>query len=982
VVSASRREGELGKYELLCLLATGGMASVHLARAKGIGGFEKLLVIKRILPRAADDDTFIRMFLDEARIAATLDHSNIAHVFDVGSVQNEVFLAMEFLHGHDVRSIVHTLTGPVPLDPTFAIAIGICAGLHYAHDKRGTKGQLLGLVHRDVSPSNVVVTYDGGVKVIDFGIAKATDRLGDTKSGILKGKPGYMSPEQCLGMPLDRRSDIFCVGIMLYELTTGTRLFGPKDAEYLQIKAIVESDPAPPSALVPGYPPKLERVVMRALARVPEERYQTALELQRDLEGLARASGLDVSPTGLATFMEATFREELDAWRASEKSGLSLAEHVVRGGQGRCTSLGRISLPDGATTKTQSPEGDEAAASGLASTQLAAAEPSDPSNPARNRLPPPAAGPSHAAPRVETASRLIVTTSPLPEETRRSARRRQRNIVFVAAAFVAIIAMAFVLQRSRPPDVAPQVSSAPAPAATPITSLPLPTSTNREAVAAYAEAMQAMRDGAANTARTKFQRAAELDPMLAAAHLRATMCLVGEEEQLARASFQRARGLRSYLTERDQKFLDALEPTISRTQTDGNEAVRRFLVLSQAYPGDAEIAYELAIVRALAGDYEGSAASARRALALDPDFLLVLGVLGDEEAYLGDIDAGLRTLERCIATSGGATTCALMSGDIRAQRGECEVAAETASRVRANTPGSWGYTAKVEAAVARGESPAVVRQILDQQPETVPWKRARVALRLAALEGDFIAAEKAAREMEAALSSEPAMQLHMLVASQLSEIYAETGRVAEAGKAAKSSLEAAVAWEPEARVDDDGIGRDRTPRLLVAEFRAGLLSKEEMIAKSASWLSAWEVKTPPFYRGYLWVQAYSETVDTADDARQAIDALPRYNGIPPVRSVNALSVGRVYWVAGDLDLAIPALSAEAHSCTAYRWPFEHTRASYMLGRALEAKGDIGGACDAYQAVLAHWGRAKPRSVTAESVRSRISALKCTTNPIP
>jgi serine/threonine protein kinase/tetratricopeptide (TPR) repeat protein len=952
------------------------MASVHLAHAKGIGGFEKLLVIKRILPLAANDDTFIRMFLDEARIAATLDHSNLAHVFDVGSVQNEVFLAMEFLHGHDVRSIVRSIEGPLPLDATFAIAIGASSGLHYAHEKRGATGQPLGLVHRDVSPSNVVVTYDGRVKVIDFGIAKATTQVGNTKSGMLKGKPGYMSPEQCLGLPLDRRSDIFCVGIMLYELTTGTRLFGPKDAEYLQIKAIVESDPKPPSAIAPGYSPELERIVLKALARLPDERYQTALEMQRDLEALARTSGLDVSPTRLEAFMETTFRDELDAWRASERSGLSLAEHIVQGRP--CTSLGRISLPDGATTKTQSPEADAENASGLASTQLAVAEPSSPSDlgaPGRLRA-------SREAPlsatRLETASRLIVTTSPPPEETLRSRKRARRRVGLLTGAALAVAAAAIFFQRGRPHPPSPSLAAAstPAPAPTPMTSLPLPTSTNRDAVAAYAEAMQAMRDGAANTARDKFQRAAQLDPMMAAAHLRAAMCLVGEEDQLARESLQRAHGLRSYLSERDQKFLDALEPTISRAQADGNEAARRFLALSQLYPGDAEIAYELAIVRVLAGDYEGSAASAKRALEIDPDFLLVLGVLGDEEASLGDIDGGLRMLDRCMATSGGATTCALWSSDIHAQLGDCEAAAEIASRVRANGPGSWGAVAKAEAALARDGSIAVVREILEQQPETVPWRQARTAVRLAVVTGDFDAAEKAAHAMEAALSGQTSSQSHMYLASQLSEIYAESGRVAESGKAAKANMEAAAAWEPEARVDEDGIARDRTPSLLADELSAGLLSKEELVAKRTAWLSGWETKSPPFFHGYLWVQAFSETTFSPEDAREALAALPRYGGVPAVRSLNALSVGRIYWIAGDIDSAVRTLSVEARACNAYRWPFEHVRANYMLGRALQSKGDTKGACASYQAVIARWGNAKPRSVTAEEAATRMRALHC------
>ncbi len=350
---APGRDATLGRYEVLCLLATGGMASVHLARAAGIGGFEKLLVIKRILPHAAKDESFIQMFLDEARIAATLDHANVAHVFDVGSAHGDVFLAMEFLHGHDLRSIVRRIDGPLPIGPALAIAISMCAGLHYAHDKRGPDGQLLGLVHRDVSPSNVVVTYDGSVKVIDFGIAKATNRLGETMSGALKGKPGYMSPEQCLGdRELDRRSDVFCVGIVLYELTTGTRLFGGRGTEFAQLREIVEVDVAPPSTAVATYPPALERIVLKALRREPNERYQTALELQRDLEAFALAARADVSPSQLAGLMQAKFSDELAAWRAAEREGISLAEYLVARGKPERASRDSVTELGGAPTET------------------------------------------------------------------------------------------------------------------------------------------------------------------------------------------------------------------------------------------------------------------------------------------------------------------------------------------------------------------------------------------------------------------------------------------------------------------------------------------------------------------------------------------------------------------------------------------------------------------------------------------------------
>jgi tetratricopeptide (TPR) repeat protein len=518
--------------------------------------------------------------------------------------------------------------------------------------------------------------------------------------------------------------------------------------------------------------------------------------------------------------------------------------------------------------------------------------------------------------------------------------------------------------------------AAPAPAATPVTSLPLPDSASREALGAYVEAMQAIRDGAGHTARVKFQRAVELDPMMAAAYMRATYFLSEEDDRLARASFERARELRSLLSERDQGFLDATEPIVARTHADPSEAGRRFLALARRYPGDAEIAYQLAAVQGLGGDDEGSARSARRALALDPDFLQVLSLLGEEQAYLGDFDGALQTLDRCVVASGAATQCAFISSQIRGQRGECEAIAKADLDVRATTPGTYGYTNTVEAAVARGEPLALVQRILDQQPNAKePPIPARTALRLALLAGDFVAAELAVHQLEKAVAADPSVHWRMFATCQLLDIAFETGRDADAGAAARSLLQAMGGWEPEARVDDDGIARDRTPRLLAAERRAGLLSYDEMVAKRAAWLETWKAKTPGF-RKYLWLEAYGETVDTPEDAQRAREALPAYGGIPAFRPNTTVSVGRVYWLAGDLDRAITELSLEAQSCTAYRWPVEHVHANYMLGRAQEARGNVKAACASYQAVLRMWGQAKPRSVTAEDAKGRAASLGC------
>jgi tRNA A-37 threonylcarbamoyl transferase component Bud32 len=328
--AASRR---FGKYELLQPLAVGGMAELHLARVSGLGGFEKTVVVKRIHPRLLASEESHRLFLQEARVVALLQHPNIAQVYDVGLVDGQVFFAMEHVDGHDLRVIQWAAVrryGGLPLAVGVAIALGACAGLHHAHERRGPDGEPLGLVHRDVSPSNILVSHDGWTKLVDFGIAKVSGGPTLTKEGAVRGKTSYMSPEQCRCEPLDRRSDVFSLGIVLYELTTATRLFLGR-SELETMKRITEEPVPPPSSRRAAYPLALERIVLRALAPRPEDRYQTAEELQLDLEAFARERKLLVSAPEVARYLRgllldrgAEYVEELRAIR--EQRGQQAAE--------------------------------------------------------------------------------------------------------------------------------------------------------------------------------------------------------------------------------------------------------------------------------------------------------------------------------------------------------------------------------------------------------------------------------------------------------------------------------------------------------------------------------------------------------------------------------------------------------------------------------------------------------------------------------
>ena len=294
------------------------MADVILARVQGIEGFERHVVIKKIHDDRAREERFVQMFLDEARLAASLHHNNIVHVHDIGQENGEYFFTMEYVHGEDLRKLLAHMAEKerrVPLDHCVTIALATAAALHHAHEHRTPDRNFAGIVHRDVSPANILVAYDGNVKVVDFGIAKLAQRTEET--GLMKGKVAYMSPEQCLGHDVDRRSDVFCLGIVLYELVTVRRLFkGAND--FLTMASITHGVIPRPSELRPDLPAELEAIILKALAQKPEDRYQTADEMRAALERFAATARLQTSNTALADFMRAEFGDRDVPWMEEE----------------------------------------------------------------------------------------------------------------------------------------------------------------------------------------------------------------------------------------------------------------------------------------------------------------------------------------------------------------------------------------------------------------------------------------------------------------------------------------------------------------------------------------------------------------------------------------------------------------------------------------------------------------------------------------
>ncbi|HEY4244570.1 MAG TPA: serine/threonine-protein kinase [Kofleriaceae bacterium] len=320
----SKAAAEVGStansYQILGKLASGGMAEIFLARGESVAGVGRYCVLKRVIRERAKDTQFVRMFLDEARLASQLQHPNIAAVYDIGKLGDSYFFTMEYVHGETVRALIHRAHGlrrPIPLAVALSIAAGAAAGLHHAHERNGPAGKPLGIVHRDVSPSNLMVSFEGNVKLVDFGVAKAADRATETRSGTVKGKISYLSPEQCKGGDIDRRSDLYSLGIVLWELLAVDRLY-KRQSDFENMSAIVNEAPPLPSSRRDDIPPEIDAIVMRLLAKDPRERFQTAEEVVESIENASARAGVMLSAGAVARFVRDLFGTRPEPWMDSE----------------------------------------------------------------------------------------------------------------------------------------------------------------------------------------------------------------------------------------------------------------------------------------------------------------------------------------------------------------------------------------------------------------------------------------------------------------------------------------------------------------------------------------------------------------------------------------------------------------------------------------------------------------------------------------
>ncbi len=370
-----KRGTRLGQYELLLRIGRGGMATVWVARQPGpTREQDRLVAVKAILSDLAGDQEFVKMFLDEGRIVRLIRHANVVDVYEVGQDRGVMFMSMEWVEGDTLHAIIAEAgkRRPIPWEMGVRIIADAASGLHAAHELRDDQGQLMNVVHRDVSPHNILIGADGAIKLVDFGVARAMGRISEvTSAGQLKGKFGYMSPEQAMARKTDRRADVFALGIVLFELTTGRRLFrGEHDAETLHL--VVSGKIPPPSSFDPKYPKALESIVMKALERDLDKRYATALQLQDALEAFLKSERVVVPRAGVANLLRKVLGQRMDQRRKAIRSALRAIDGEVPMGS---------NVPPSDPIAASAPPSEHASVSSVTSPSAVAGPPSSPSSP-------------------------------------------------------------------------------------------------------------------------------------------------------------------------------------------------------------------------------------------------------------------------------------------------------------------------------------------------------------------------------------------------------------------------------------------------------------------------------------------------------------------------------------------------------------------------------------------------------------------------
>ncbi len=908
---------DIEHYRIVARLGQGGLGRVYRAFDTRL---ERYVALKVLLPGGGGPDAAARL-IREARAAAALDHPNAVHVYGVGSHEGAPYIAMELVRGQTLREKIAT---PTPLRTRLGWIVDVARALAAAH--------ALGIVHRDVKPDNVMIREDGRVKVLDFGIARrlavaldpsapteaATPTL--TAKGAIVGTPAYMAPEQIRLQNVDARADQFAWGVTAYEVITGAR---PWAGDALSLVAAVVSDPAPPlREHVEALPDGVEAVVLRALEKRPDDRFATMNELVAALEPLT-LEGAVASP-------------------ASVKAMSPPATQPSGGARAALAALGAAAITAGATGLTE----------------------------------------------VITGARKSAAPQPPPKSSLR--RRVLRGLAGVLAVAAAVRFGLTSLER-----YANQAEESPSPSASGSADVVLrtggavlPPGTQPVAARAYTDAIALWRTRSEHLALAELDHAIAADPSLAAAQLRYALFSFGEDPSGGREHLQKAEQERAHLDAHDAALLDvALAYMSEPPDLAGFEA--RVTALSARDPNDVEALYWLALAQRLRGRVPDAKATLARALAVDPGFAPAAALLGVLQLLEeGDFDGALATTEACLARAPNAALCIGNKIMILTARGRCAENEAVARKWAATMPQHpGGFSALATTLDALDRPVERVEEWLramserlrpSQRAEADTWNRAKLAM----AHGGFDDAERALHEAERLAASRPELTVRAGVTSMLAHLYLEEGRPRDAGAVAERLLKRESALSRTTLPTWQGISFDPTLGLASIGAHFGSLPKEELERRRAAWLAEQEKaiagRKTPGIRGALWVNAFAMTAETADEAKAALALLPDYGGsFPPVIEAypDALAdVGRVRLLAGEADAAVKVLRLVVANCDILERPLTIVRAREQLGEALEQMGDKAGARDAYRAVLARWGSAKPKSVTAERARSRLKAL--------
>jgi serine/threonine protein kinase/tetratricopeptide (TPR) repeat protein len=855
----------LAHFRVVERLGEGGMGVVYKAIDERL---ERVVALKVLTPSVAGDEQHRARFLREARAEAAVTHPNIATVYEVDEAGGRIFLALEFIEGETLRQkLAH---GPLEMGAALEVGLAVVRALGKAHGA--------GIVHRDLKPDNVMVSYDGQVKVLDFGLAQLLDaappstRPDLASSQHIVGTPAYMAPEQLTGARVDARTDLFAIGVLLYELLTGRRPFA--GTTVLAVAASLERDtPEPPSTYRPAVPPPLDALVLRCLAKAPEDRFGSADELAAALE--------EVLPeTTAVRQLSARTRAQL---RAHRKERPAWVAPVV-------LTLGAL------------------------------------------------------------GAGVVIALTPTGEGAKRPAR----------------------------PPVTTDT-----PVATPVTSLPLPNSASPEALAAYRAGVQALRDASWGVAMENFRRAAELDPTMTLANLRFAQTALDMPVPMTevRESFRKALQGRAQLSPRDQALLSALEPVITEDPPDMTKQIERIHEAQKRYPMDAEFLVMGLMEPRLAP--EDTLAIVDRILAIDDKSADGYQSRARALAFLGRGAEAEKAIEQCLTVSPASNDCLRERSAILVQQGECSRAEADLRRWAAVNPSSWEpYRHLAAIAATTGRPRELVEALLEQKwsrvaPAQQAVEKALDRARFAAFYGDFATAEAEALEARKLVAGDSDEYVQRKPALLLTLVYSETDRVDRAAVVADAFLKRRDAWLGGAHthgIDHD----DDTGRFLLVLRRAGLLDDKGVEAAIAARAERLRVTLPAVALDRAISLQRFALVETESEARAILPEVERVATATAIRDPKFLPLvdaGRVYLLAEQPAKALPFLEAATGACNGTETG-DYFPAFLLLGQAREKLGQTAAACEAYRVVVHSWGRAKPKSITAQRARERALALGC------